>query len=314
MISRRILRIKALQTLYSFYQGGDMDIAKSEKELLFSIEKSYDLYYYLMQLAVEVCDYAKKLIETAMQKHLPTQEESNPNLRFANNKFVSQLRENKNFKEYITKKKMTWADTNLPKKIYTDLVATDKYEAYMNAESTSYAQDKDLISYMFENIIVECDDLYSTLEEQSSYWIDTVEFFVGMVLRTISRFKLGFDESYALMPMFKSPDDRQFVIKLFRTAVARCDQYRQLVSDNAQNWDLERIAFFDIITLQAALAEIEQFPEIPLRVTFNEYIELAKNYSTEKSPVFINGILDKIVQKLRADGTITKIAEMPQGM
>ncbi len=313
MISRRILRIKAMQTLYSFYQGGDMDLVKSEKELMYSIEKSYDLYFYLMLLGINVVDYARQQIETKKQKFRPSDEELNPNMKFVNNRFVAQLRENKCLNETINHKKLSWVNNmDIPKRIFNTLEASDAYKQYMADPETSYAKDKELIIYMFQDIISECDELYKTLEDLSVYWIDTAEFIMGMVLRTFGRYKVGFDESYQLMPMFKSQDDKEFVQKLFRKAVAKNNDYRKLISDNAQNWDLERIAFLDIVILQVALAEVETFPEIPLRVTFNEYIELAKNFSTEKSPVFINGILDKIVQQLKESGAITKIAEMPE--
>ncbi len=313
MISRRILRIKAMQTLYSFYQGGDMDLVKSEKELMYSIEKSYDLYFYLMLLGINVVDYARQQIETRKQKFRPSDEELNPNMKFVDNRFVAQLRENKCLNERIDHKKLSWVNNmDIPKRIFNDLEATDTYKQYMADPETSYTKDKELIIFMFQEIISECDELYKTLEDLSVYWIDTAEFILGMVLRTFGRYKVGFDESYQLMGMFKSQDDKDFVQKLFRKAVAKNNEYRKLISDNAQNWDLERIAFLDIVILQVAMAEVETFPEIPLRVTFNEYIELAKNFSTEKSPIFINGILDKIVQQLKESGAITKIAEMPE--
>lgn len=290
-----------------------MDLVKSEKELMYSIEKSYDLYFYLMLLGINVVDYARQQIEAKKQKFRPSDEELNPNMKFVNNRFIAQLRENKNLSERIEQKKLSWVNNmDVPKRIFSNLEASDTYKAYMADPETSYAKDKELIIYMFQEIISECQEMYKTLEDISVYWIDTAEFIIGMVLRTLGRYKIGFDESYPLMPMFKSQDDKEFVQKLFRRAVARNNEYRKLISDNAQNWDLDRIAFLDIVILEAALAEVESFPEIPLRVTFNEYIELAKCFSTEKSPVFINGILDKIVQQLKEQGTISKIAEMPE--
>lgn len=312
MISRRILRIKAMQTIYSYYQGGDMNLVNSEKELMYSIEKSYDLYFHFMLLGISVCDYARQQIDANRQKFRPTDEELNPNMRFADNRFIAQLRENKALRERAEHKKLTWInDMDVPRKIYSNLADTDEFKAYMADPESSYSKDKEIIIFMFENIVSECDELYKTLEDLSVYWIDTAEFILGMVLRTFGRYKVGFDETYPLMPMFKSPDDKDFVIKLFRCAIAKNNEFRALISDSAQNWDLERIAFLDIVIIQEALAEVMSFPEIPLRVTFNEYIELAKDFSTDKSPIFINGILDKIVQQLRADGKITKIAEMP---
>ncbi len=312
MISRRILRIKAMQTIYTFYQCGDNDVIKSEKELLYSIEKSYDLYFYLMLLGINVCDYARQQIESNRAKLRPTDKELNPNMRFADNRFIAQLRENSALVERISHQQMSWANNmDVPRRILADLEATDVYKAYMSDPVSNYAKDKELIIFMFQEVMSECEELYKTLEDMSPYWIDTAEFIFGMVLRTFGRYKISYDSTYPLLPMFKSQDDRDFVIKLFRKAIAKNDEYRQLISDNAKNWDLERIAFLDTVIIGEALAEVEQFPEIPLRVTFNEYIELAKDFSTEKSPVFVNGILDKIVQGFMASGRIRKIAEMP---
>ena len=288
------MRIKVLQTIYSFYQGGDSDISKSEKELLYSIQKSYDLYFYLFLLGIEVCKYAESVINSKKQKLLATETDKNPSLKFVNNKFLEQFKENADFQRQVNGKKMSWANyPELPKRIFTTLEQTDEYQAYMQKASSSYEDDKKIVAFMFENVVYDC------------------EFIIGMVLKTIERYKLGFDSSYPLAKMFKNDDDRDFVFRLFRRTIAKDEYYRNLISENTQNWDIERIAFLDILILQTALAEVECFPEIPLKVTFNEYIELAKNYSTSKSSIFVNGVLDKIVSKLLEEKKITKIAEMP---
>lgn len=312
MISRRILRIKVLQTIYSFYQGGDSDIQKSEKELLYSIQKSYDLYFYLFLLGMDVCKYASSVINSKKQKFLATETDLNPNLKFVNNKFFEQFKENEDFQRQVNGKKMSWDNyPELPKRIFTNLVQTEEYKTYMESGTSSYEEDKKIAAFMFESVIYDCDLFYQTLEQMSVYWVDTAEFVIGMVLKTIERYKLGYDGTYPLPRMFKNDDDREFVLKLFRKTISRDEYYRGLISENTQNWDIERIAFIDILILQTALAEVEAFPEIPLKVTFNEYIELAKNYSTNKSNIFVNGVLDKIVSKLMEEKKIKKIAEMP---
>ncbi|MCQ2976076.1 MAG: transcription antitermination factor NusB [Bacteroidales bacterium] len=312
MISRRILRIKVLQTIYSYYQGGDLDIAKSEKELNYSIQRSYDLYFFLMQLGIEVVDYAQNRIEAAKQKLLPTENDLNPNLRFVNNKLIQQFRENTNLAEHIQKNKLSWNNNpELIKRLYKDLSESEQFIEYMSADKSSYDLDKKIIAFFYEQIVCECDLLYQTLETLSIYWIDSVEFIISMVLRSISKFKIGYEASYPLLPMFKNPEDKAFGIKLFRGTIAKNEQYRQIISENTKNWDIERIAFFDILILETAICEIEQFPEVPLKVTFNEYIEIAKNYSTSKSCVFINGVLDKIVNILREQKKINKVANIP---
>jgi N utilization substance protein B len=312
MISRRILRIKVLQTIYSYYQKGDANLIAAEKELAYSIAKSYDLYFYIMQLAIDVCDHANKQLQAAMRKHLSSETDKNPNMKFVNNSFIAQLRDNVDLQKHINATKLTWSvNPEVPKSVYEELIASEEYAEYMSHSKPSYDADKWIVSFMIEKIVLDNNKFYDALSDQSIYWIDTAEFFIGMVLRTFARMKESSSPEYKLMPMYKSDDDRTFAIQLLHTAVGRREEYRKRISDNAQNWDLDRIAFLDIIILQTAIAEIEQFPEIPLRVTFNEYIELAKNYSTEKSPTFVNGILDKIVQGLTQEGRINKIAEMP---
>ena len=310
MISRRILRIKVLQTIYSYYQNDDGDIAKYEKELDFSISRSYSLYFFLMQLALDVCDYAQNRIESNRQKHLATQSDLNPNLKFVNNKLIAQLRENKDLQTHIASSKLSWnKHPELIKRLFKDFTESEEYAAYMESDTSTYESDKKIIIFFFSQIVCECDLLYQTLEEMSIYWTDTAEFIIGMVIRTIERYRIGYGSDYALMTMYKNEEDSKFARKLLDSAVASCDEYRKLINECTTNWDIERIAFFDILILQTAVAEIEQFPEIPLKVTFNEYIELAKNYSTSRSCTFINGVLDKITQVLRQQKRIMKVAE-----
>ena len=309
MISRRILRIKVLQTIYSYYQNGDGDIAKYEKELDYSIGRSYSLYFFLMQLAIDVCDYAQNRIESNRQKHLATQSDLNPNYKFVNNKLIAQLRENQHLQKQMSQSKLSWnKHPELIKRLFKDFSESQEYINYMESESTAYEDDKKILSFFFSQIVCECDLLYQTLEEMSIYWTDSAEFIIGMVIRTIERYRIGYGSDYALMPMYKNEEDATFARKLFDSAVASCDEYRKLISECTTNWDIERIAFFDILILQTAVAEIEKFPEIPLKVTFNEYIELAKNYSTTRSCTFINGVLDKITQVLRQQKRIMKVA------
>jgi N utilization substance protein B len=261
---------------------------------------------------MDVCKYASSVINSKKQKFLATETDLNPNLKFVNNKFFEQFKENEDFQRQVNGKKMSWGNyPELPKRIFTNLVQTEEYKTYMESGTSSYEEDKKIAAFMFESVIYDCDLFYQTLEQMSVYWVDTAEFVIGMVLKTIERYKLGYDGTYPLPRMFKNDDDREFVLKLFRKTISRDEYYRGLISENTQNWDIERIAFIDILILQTALAEVEAFPEIPLKVTFNEYIELAKNYSTNKSNIFVNGVLDKIVSKLMEEKKIKKIAEMP---
>lgn len=311
MISRRILRIKVLQTIYSYYQG-EGELKGAQKELAMSIDRSYDLYFYLLQLCVEVADYCDRQQEAAKLKYMATLSELNPNKKFVHNKLIEQLRINETLQSYLTARGLSWAQLqHVVKSVFNDLSLSDTYKAYMADTEGSYAKDKAIVAYLIEHIVLENSDFFDALEEQSVYWIDTVEFFAGMALRTIDRYKASHGADAKMLPKYKNDEDAQFADQLLLKAVASGDRYRELISESADNWDLERIALLDILLIQVALAEVEQFPEIPLRVTFNEYIEIAKNYSTEKSPLFINGVLDKIVQKLRDSGDVIKPADTP---
>ncbi|MBQ4408125.1 MAG: transcription antitermination factor NusB [Bacteroidales bacterium] len=311
MISRRILRIKVLQTIYSYYQG-EGELKGAQKELAMSIDRSYDLYFYLLQLCIEVADYCDRQQEAAKLKYMATLSELNPNKKFVHNKLIEQLRINETLQSYLVARGLSWAQLqHVVKSVFNDLSLSDTYKAYMAEKEESYAKDKAIVAYLIEHVILENSDFFDALEEQSVYWIDTVEFFAGMALRTIDRYKASHGADAKMLPKYKNDEDAQFADQLLLKAVASGDRYRELISENADNWDLERIALLDILLIQVALAEVEQFPEIPLRVTFNEYIEIAKNYSTEKSPLFINGVLDKIVQKLRDSGDVIKPADIP---
>lgn len=311
MISRRILRIKVLQTIYSYYQG-EGELKGAQKELAMSIDRSYDLYFYLLQLCIEVADYCDRQQEAAKLKYMATLSELNPNKKFVHNKLIEQLRINETLQSYLVARGLSWAQLqHVVKSVFNDLSLSDTYKAYMAEKEESYVKDKAIVAYLIEHVILENSDFFDALEEQSVYWIDTVEFFAGMALRTIDRYKASHGADAKMLPKYKNDEDAQFADQLLLKAVASGDRYRELISESADNWDLERIALLDILLIQVALAEVEQFPEIPLRVTFNEYIEIAKNYSTEKSPLFINGVLDKIVQKLRDSGDVIKPADIP---
>lgn len=308
MISRRILRIKSLQTIYSYYQSSDKSINKAETELFNSIEKTYDLYYYLLMLINEVIKYADSRIELAKQKLIPTEEDLNPNTRFIDNKLAVQIFENEQFKLHVESKKLNWANhPELIKKLYNELLETEYYKRYMLQDSNSYADDKNILIYFFEEIVYNCELLYQILEEKSIYWSDTVEFIISMVVKTLNKYKIGYIQTFPLLSMFKNDDDREFVKTLFRKTILNHQDYIQLIKDNTRNWDVDRIAYIDILIIQQAIAEILEFKEVPISVSFNEYLEIAKLYSTKKSSTFINGILDKIIKKLKSEDKITKI-------
>ena len=307
MISRRQLRIKALQSLYAYYTTGGEDINRTEKELHFNIEKSYDLYHYLLLLLIDLVLYAESRIEIARNKRIPTHEDLHPNTRFIDNRLVEQLRNNEHLLRYLDQHKLNWANhPELIKEIYSRLTESEEYLAYMNEEDSGYAEDKRLITFLYTHIIFSSERLDSILEEQSIYWNDDLEFITSMIVKTLKKFKEEDGPKKPLMDLYKNKEDRDYVVKLFRQTILHRDEYVEYIKKNTRNWDLERIAFMDILIMQTAIAELVAFPSIPIKVSLNEYLEISKFYSTSKSNVFINGVLDKVVLQLKEEKKIVK--------
>jgi len=307
MISRRQLRIKALQTLYAYYKTGAEDMRRSEKELHFNIEKAYELYHYLMLLLIDVVLFAESRIEIARNKRIPTHEDLHPNTRFIDNRLIGQLRNNEHLLRFVDQHKLNWANhPELIKEVYSRLIESQEYRDYMNGQELSYAEDKRLVSFIYTHIVFSSERLDSIMEEQSIYWNDDLEFITSMIVKTIKKYKEADGPGKALMDLYKNKEDRDYVVKLFRQSILHRDEYVEYIKQNTRNWDLERIAFMDILIMQIAIAELVAFPSIPTKVTLNEYLEISKFYSTSKSNVFINGVLDKVVMQLKEEKLIVK--------
>ena len=307
MISRRQLRIKALQTLYAYYTTGGEDMRRSEKELHFNIEKAYELYHYLLLLLIDIILYAESRIEIARNKRIPTHEDLHPNTRFIENRLAEQIRNNDQLLRYVDQHKLNWVNhPELVKEIYTRLVESEEYKEYMKAPDSGYAEDKRLVSFIYTHIVFSSERLDSIMEEQSIYWNDDLEFSTSMIVKTFKKFKEEDGPSKALMDLYKNKEDRDFVVLLFRHSILHREEYVEYIKQNTRNWDLDRIAFMDILIMQIAIAELVAFPSIPTKVSLNEYLEISKFYSTSKSNVFINGVLDKVVMQLKAEKLIVK--------
>jgi len=307
MISRRLLRIKALMALYAFNRREDDNVAQAEKELIFSIEKTYDLYHYLLLLVLEVADVASEKIDQALQKKMPTPEDLNPRRRFIDNQLIAQLRINKGFNDYISYRKLSWIHyPHIPRLMFNKMSAWDKYEEYMSAEVHTYISDKKFIINLITKLFAESEDLESNFEEQSIYWNDDTEYVTLMIEKTLKKFKSDSGKNVPMMPLYKNQEDEDFVKILFRKAILNTKQCSELIDSNTTNWEVERIALMDILVMQLAITEIIEFQEIPVKVTLNEYIEIAKYYCTSKSSTFVNGILDNIVKEIREKGLFKK--------
>jgi len=307
MISRRLLRIKALMALYAFNRREDGNLAQAETELMFSIGKTYDLYHYLLLLVLDVADIASEKIDQALQKIMPTKEDLNPQKWFIDNLVIAQLRKSTVFNKYVSSKKLSWVNySHIPRLLYNKMITWDVYEEYMQEEIHNYQSDKKFLIKLITHLFANSEDLQSNLEEQSIFWNDDMEYISAMVEKTLKKFKAESGENTQLMPLYKNEEDEEFVKILFRKAILNSKKCSELIDKNTTNWEVDRIALMDILVMQLAVTEVLEFPEIPVKVTLNEYIEIAKYYCTSKSSTFVNGILDNIVKEIRNEGLFNK--------
>lgn len=307
MINRVLIRLKIVQIVYAYYQNGGKNLDTAEKELFFSLSKAYDLYNYLLLLMVEVTKQANKRLNAAKNKLVPTKEELFPNTKFVENRFIAQLEVNKQLLEFSNNQKKTWEnEADFVKTLCDKILESDIYKEYMASETSSYEEDRELWRKLYKNIIFNNIELDQVLEDQSLYWNDDKEIVDTFVLKTIRRFDEKNGAKQELLPEFKDEEDQDFARRLFRRTILNADYYRHLISENTKNWDLDRVAFMDVVIMQIALAEILSFPNIPVSVSLNEYVEIAKLYSTPKSGGFINGTLDGIVNSLKKENKLTK--------
>ena len=306
MISRRLLRIKVLKSLYAHLTSESDSLMGSEKTLVASIDKTYDLYFQMMSLIVELAHYAESRQEAAKQKKLPTFEDLNPNRKFVDNAVIRLIATSDAVNDYLAARKLTWANNpELIKTLFNQLEQTDYYQKYMTSKESSWKEDMELVTAFYTNELEESEALEDVLDEQSILWNDDLGFALIMVTRTLSNMRSSHTD-IKVLPKFKSWEDLDFARELFEKAVVNYDSYLAEIENYTRNWDVERIAYMDNVILVTAVAELINCPSIPVKVTLDEYIEIAKFYSTPGSSTFINGILDKIVATFTAEGKIKK--------
>ena len=306
MLSRRVLRTKVVKAVYAHTQCEDLTPAASEKNLVLSINRAYDLYFHLLALVPEIAEYAAERIRIGENKKLPTYDDLHPNRKFIENKVIARLVEDEGLQAELKSRKLSWANhRDLVVALYNALIRQTFYQKYMQSEERSFRQDAQLVSDIYMTMLEEFEPLESALEAQSILWNDDLGFLLTMVSRTVLSMREG-HEAIKLMPQFKSEEDLDYAKSLLRNSIASYDRISLLLDNAMNNWDIERVALMDKIILVTAIAEAETFPSIPVRVTMNEYIDIAKCYSTESSGGFINGILDKIIARLTDEGKIVK--------
>ena len=307
MINRVLIRIKTLQILFACSQNKDQSLKAIENELLHSLQKSYDLYFYFLLLIVDITRIKQQKTDIARNKYLPTEEDLNPAVKLDENKFARQLAQNETLCKYVEEQKISWNnDLNIVRHLLNAILESDLYRTYLELGNSNYNADREFWRAAFKNIICTDEELDAQLEEMCIYWNDDLEIIETFVLKTIKRFEEENGEKQELLPMFKSDDDRDFAIELLRLSLSNGDEYKEMINAHLKNWDMDRIAEVDLLLLRMAIAEILSFPTIPISVTMNEYIEIAKAYSTPKSATFINGILDALVRKLKSEKKLLK--------
>lgn len=278
----------------------------SEKTLVASIDKAYDLYVQMLSLISEIARYAEQRQEAAKQKKIPTYEDLNPNRKFVENQAIHLISESDSVNDYIASRKLSWAAyPELIKALYQQLEQSDYYKKYMVSEERSFKEDVALLVDFYTNELEESEMLEDVLDEQSILWNDDLGFSLTLVIRTLSNLRQSHTD-VKLLPKFKNDEDLLFAKELFAKAAVNYNANVELIEQYTRNWDIERVAFMDIVIMATAIAELTSFPSIPVKVTLDEYIEIAKFYSTASSGTFINGVLDKVVATLTAEGKIVK--------
>lgn len=307
MINRRHIRVKVMQSVYAMLQSHNDDIIREEKFLKHSILKMYDLYVLNLQLLVEVQKFAANKIALSKKKILATKEDLNPNNKFLNNRVLNTLAESISLEGYIELNNLkNWdLETEYVKIIFNSLQESTLYKAYLSNEEDSFKLDKAFVIDFFKEIIAPNEKLADYYEDTMISWVDDIPFVNTWVTKTLSKQKENV--SFILGSLYKDKDDEDFVSKMFKKTVLKQQEYEKEIEDKTPNWETDRIADVDMILIKMAIAEFLNFPSIPTRVTINEYIEISKDYSTEKSSYFINGVLDKISKEYIANKKIVKI-------
>lgn len=306
MINRLLIRIKIIQLVYAYLQNNETQFY-SREELMRSMESAYKLYNYLLALIVKITDYRKEQLEAARNKYMPTAEERCPNTRFVDNRIADMLKKRSGVVNYCEEHRLTNDfDTETYRALLNEIIQSPFYQAYMeSSEVPNFDTDKELWKNIFNTIIPNSEKLDDTLEEKDIYWNDDLCVVNSFVVKTLQKMHAD-DETIKTLSMFRNDEDRRFAIDLFEASLSHVNEYLKLIDQTATNWEVNRMAYMDRIIMVCAIAEIIRFPEIPVQITLNEYIELSKNYCMPTSARFINGILDRIVRNLREQGVIFK--------
>lgn len=304
-----------MQALYAFYQSEGDRIDKAEKVMMLNTGKIYDLFIYQLSALVEIVEIARKTMETGKQKYFPTAEEQSPSTKFTDNRIFNLIENNTVYRRYFEALKINWADEQeLFKRIFYKIRETEEYKEYMDSDKSTFEEDRRFIVTMYRDFLAECPELQAWYEERNIYWVDDYDIVSYMIIKTLNGFSTKTDEHTPLPDLFLKPgdseedevEDRQFMLDLFRKTIVHTEDYDKLIAAKADHWEIERIALMDTLLLRMALCELSCFPSIPIKVSLNEYIEISKIYSSAKSKLFINGLLDKLIVQMKEEKKIRK--------
>ena len=313
MLNRRILRIKAFKVLYGSVLSDEKSLAQAQSQLEQSCEAARDLYIYMLSIISPLTNIARERIEAAQKKYNQTEEEKNPNMKFAENALAKLIDEDVDFQKLLAKKKLSWTQYDLLlKKVLTSVASKEYYAQYMASPERSLKEDCKLFTKIFEEEFVDSEELEMILEEKSLHWNDDLAYALTWCCRTLKSFADG--EAWKMPALYQSEmmkgseveSDKLFVTRLLQHSFAGYEKYSNMVAESVEGWEKERLFSTDVILIAMGLAEAVNFPTIPVKVTINEYVELSKFYGTPKSRAFVNGLLDRLIQKLVNDGQIVK--------
>lgn len=315
MVNRRHIRIKVMQTIFAMHQNGSDNLEKQEKFLFHSIDAIQDLYLIMISSLIEIAKKETEFLHLSSKKHLATLQERNPNKKFINNAIFQALTNNNSLSIALeTRKINNWTlNDDYILILLNDIKQSKLYEKYMSNDVNVFEDDKNFIAKIFEEVIVANEKLYEYLEDNKLTWIDDIPVVNTEIAKQLKAIRLVEESNFRIAKVFKDTEDVNFAKDLFRKTVLNESEFEKLYTDKTPNWDLERIAELDTIILKMAICELLKFPSIPVKVTLNEYLELAKEYSTPKSSIFINGILDNLVKELQENGKIQKIGRGLKG-
>ncbi len=307
MINRRHIRIKIMQSVYAMTQSHNDDIVKEEKFLKYSIKKMFDLYVLSLQILVEVQKHAEQKLEISKKKHLATKEDLSPNTKFVNNRLIKKIAESSSIALHVEAQKLNnWTlDDEYVKIVWEQLQNSNKYKRYLNTVEDSYKVDKSFVIDFFKEIIAPNEKLAEYFEDVNITWVDDIPFVNTWVVRTLN--KQNTNGPFMLGSLYKNRDDEEFVSELFKKIILNHHSFEEDIKKFTPNWESDRIAEIDMILIKLGICEFLYFPSIPTRVTINEYIEIAKDYSTQKSSYFVNGVLDKLSKEYTQSKRLVKV-------